>query len=60
MKARFILLAALALITLGMVVIMIATISPGLFYVGIYFIDAGLLSLAVGSVLYLIAPPEPA
>jgi hypothetical protein len=59
MKARFVLLAALALITLGMAIIVIATISPGWFYVGISLIDAGLLSLAVAGILHLMAPPGP-
>jgi hypothetical protein len=58
MKARFVLLAALALTTLGMAIIVLATIAPGMFYVGVYFLDAGLLSLAVAGVLQLMAPPE--
>lgn len=60
MKARFVLLAALALITLGMAVVVLATIVPGMFYVGVYFLDAGLLSLAVASILHVISPPGPA
>lgn len=60
MKARFVLLAALALITLGMAVVVLATIVPGMFYVGVYFLDAGLLSLAVAGILHVISPPAPA
>lgn len=60
MKARFVLLGALALITLGMALVVLATISPGLFYVGVYFLDAGLLSLAVAGILRVVAPPGPA
>lgn len=53
MTARSILLAALAFATIGMVVVVLAVIVPGLFYVGIYLIDAAALALAVAGVLHL-------
>jgi hypothetical protein len=60
MSARLILLAALALATLGMAIVVFAVLSPGLFFAGVYMIDAALAALAIAGVLYLMAPAEQA
>jgi len=53
MIARLVLSAALALGTLGMAIVVWAVVAPGLFFTGIYLIDAALIVLAAAGVLYL-------
>jgi hypothetical protein len=60
MKARLVLIVALALATLGMAIVVFAVVSPGLFFAGIYLIDAALVALAIAGVLYLLATREKA
>lgn len=58
MKARWIMPAALALATLGMILVVLATTSRGLFYVGVYLLDAALVGLFVAGIMSLLSEPE--
>lgn len=58
MIADLVLIAAVALTTLGMAVVVLAVVSPGLFYAGVYLIDAGLLALAGAGIWRLFLPAE--
>lgn len=56
MTRHIVLLAGLALSTLGMAIAFVGILSPGLFYPGIYLIAAGLLVVAIAGVLYVTGP----
>lgn len=58
MIARWILLAGLALVTLGMVAVVLAVTVRGLFFTGVYLLDAALVTLAIAGAMSLMAEPE--
>lgn len=58
MKAHWILTGALALATLGMILVVLATTSRGLFFAGVYLLDAALIGLLVAGIMSLLTRPE--
>lgn len=58
MIARWILLAGLMLASLGMMAVVLAVTVRGLFFTGVYLLDAALVALAIGGIMSLAAQPE--
>lgn len=58
MKARWMLLAGLAVATLGMTMVVLAVTARGLFFVGVYLLDAALIMLAAAGIMSLLSEPE--
>ncbi|HEX6559107.1 MAG TPA: hypothetical protein VF021_06575 [Longimicrobiales bacterium] len=53
MNKDTVLLAGLAIVTVGMAILIIGVISPALFYPGVYLIAAGMLVTAIAGVLHI-------
>jgi hypothetical protein len=54
MIARILLLAGLALVTIGTAIVFVGVVSPSVFYPGVYLIEIGTLVLAVAGVLSVV------
>lgn len=58
MIARWILLAGLALATLGMIIVVLAVTARGLFFTGVYLLDAALFALVTAGIMGMFKEPE--
>jgi hypothetical protein len=58
MKAQIVLLAGLIAACIGMAMIFIGVLSPGLFYPGVFILGLGLLTSAVAGVIAITERPQ--